>query len=211
MITGQHEGRGRQYRYTPDPYGRWIVGAQMLPTIEDDAYGTREQRQRAADALHQLAVTAGQNGALAREPVYDHLIGQLRRTVPSTALPAWDLLVSMSANLVPNPAAGLALADALAEAALNAEPLLNPADRLGRLRVPVVLLHGRQDRLVPFTESLRLADMLPAVVPRRVTITRLLGHAKMQDAGTPLNPLSFAAEARRFVATIHDLLARLTG
>jgi hypothetical protein len=30
MIAGEHEWRGRRYRSTPDAYGRWIVGAQLL-------------------------------------------------------------------------------------------------------------------------------------------------------------------------------------
>jgi pimeloyl-ACP methyl ester carboxylesterase len=127
--------------------------------------------------------------------------------VPGPTLGAWDLLAPTSNHLVPDPAKGLALADALTEAALTADPLLNSADRLQSLHVPVVLLHGRHDRLVPFSESLRLAQRLPASTLRRLAITRLLGHAKLQEAGTPWDPLRLALETQRFVATIHQLLA----
>ena len=40
---------------------------------------------------------------------------------------------------------------------------INPAAHdLSRLRANVILLHGRGDNLIPFTESIALADALPA-------------------------------------------------
>lgn len=74
MVVGEHEWAGRDYRFRPDPYGRWIVGAAWLP----------------------------------------------------------------------------ALADALVAAALADDPALQPHDRLRRLAIPTILLHGRADVIVPF-------------------------------------------------------------
>jgi len=40
---------------------------------------------------------------------------------------------------------------------------INPsAHDLSRLRAEVILLHGRSDNLIPYTESIALADSLPA-------------------------------------------------
>jgi hypothetical protein len=157
MLVGEHEWAGRLERYTPDPYGRWILGANLLPLLEDSAYGSAQEREIAARALHRLAHTAGRNGALARTPVYDDLVAALRQTMPLGALGGWDLLAPSSRNLVPSLPAGRALASALAEAGLRRYPAFEPIDRMRNLRLPVVLLHGRMDTLVPFTETLRLA------------------------------------------------------
>jgi hypothetical protein len=207
MITGEHEWRGRRYRYAPDPYGRWIVGADLLPRIDDNAYGTHEERKAAAGALHRLAHTAGRNGALAREPVYDPLIAALRETVPVGALPAWDLVAPMSGQPVPDPSAGRALADALAEAGLRANPELDPAGRLRAATANVILLHGRHDRLIPFTETRRLARFLSPRQRPTVTITALIGHAKTAEAGPPRSPVALAREVWRFARTIRRILA----
>ncbi len=210
MVVGEHEWDGEQHRYTPDPYGRWILGANLLPLVEGGTYGTREERETAGRALHRLAETAGRNGALARTPVYDDLIGQLRGTVLPGALPAWDLLAPPSRRLVPDREAGRALAGVLADAGLRTNPEFDLAGRLGSLRLPTILLHGRMDTLVPFTETLRLAERLPPPVRRGVTVTRLLGHTKLREAGTPWrNPLALADEARRFVRTVRHMLEAL--
>jgi hypothetical protein len=213
MVTGEHEWRGRRYRYAPDPYGRWIMGADLLPRLAGTAYGTQEEREAAAGALHRLAHTAGRNGAMAGTPVYDPLIAHLRRTLPPGALAAWDLLAPPSENLVPDPAAGRALAGALAEAGLRALPELDPAGRLdglaagnprGGRRLHVVLMHGREDTLIPFSETLRLATALPRAARRTVTITGIFGHAKA--ARVARHPVKLAYEAWRFAATVAVML-----
>jgi dienelactone hydrolase len=206
MVVGDHEWRGRRYAYCPDPYGRWIVGADLLPRLDGDAYGTAEERAAAGRALHRLAVAAGRNGALAAEPVYDRLIGDLRADVPPGARGAWDLLAPPSHTPVPDLAAGMALADTLAEAGRRAHPGFDPTGRLAGLRVPVILLHGRADTLIPFTETLRLAALLPAPARVHVLVTRAVGHAKTAGAGRPRNPLALASEAAKFALAVDRML-----
>lgn len=209
MITGEHEWRGRVERYVPDPYGRWIVGAGLLAEVEGTAYGTRAEREMAARALHQLAVTAGRNGALAGEPVYDPLIARLRSVLPPGVLPAWDLLAPPSRRRVGDRAAGRALAAALAAAGLRRYPELDPAGRLAGLRVPVILLHGRQDTLIPCTETLRLAALLPSGVPRTVTLIRLIGHAKATAAVLRQSPVTVARDVATFARAVRRMLDTL--
>ena len=205
MVIGEHDWRGRRFRYRPDPYGRWILGADLLPHLDDAQYGTQQEHEAAADALHRLAVTAGRNGALADQPVYDDLIADLRGGVPSGALGAWDLLAPPSAGPVPDGEAGVALADVLADAALRRHPELDAAGRLDRVDVPVILLHGRGDRLIPFTESLRLASLLPRATRARVHITRLIGHAKAEQRPAT-SPLAAAREITRFARAASQIL-----
>lgn len=206
MLVGEHEWRGRRRTYRPDPYGRWIVGADLLPRLEGDVYGTAEARTAAGRALHRLAVTAGRNGALAAEPVYDRLIADLRAEIPAGVRGAWDLLAVPSDRAVPDRTAGLALADALAEAGRRGHPELDPTGRLDGLRMPTILLHGRADTLIPFTETLRLAGLLPAAAPSHVLITQAVGHAKTTGAGPPRNPILLAREAAKFALTVGRML-----
>ncbi len=212
MLIGEHEWQGRSYRYLPDPYGRWIVGADLLPRLQGDAWGAPPERQQAAQALHRLAWTAGRNGAPAGSPVYDLLIAQLRQTVPAGTLRAWDLLAPPSSTPVPDPDAGRALALALADAALEAFPQLDPAGRLEGLaahRLRLFLIHGRQDTLIPFTETLRLAAAMPRGARPTVTITRLIGHAKAALLDLVANPPGLAYETVRFLMTMRRLVASL--
>jgi pimeloyl-ACP methyl ester carboxylesterase len=95
----------------------------------------------------------------------------------------------------------------MAAAALEVEPELDPRSRLDALTVPVMLLHGAADRLVPYTETLRLARAVPAASLRRVTITRLLGHTKRSEAGRVWNPLMLGREGWGFARFIDEMLA----
>ena len=79
--------------------------------------------------------------------------------------------------------AGRALAASLAEAALRTEPALDPRPALRDLAARAVLVHGRTDRLVPFTETMRLREELPASVPVTSGITRLLAHSGDEEVG----------------------------
>jgi len=66
-----------------------------------------------------------------------------------------------------------------------------------------------QTALVPFTETLRLAEAVPPAVRRSVTITRLIGHAKMGEAGSPQTPVGVAREVWRFARTVRQLVGSL--
>jgi pimeloyl-ACP methyl ester carboxylesterase len=56
---------------------------------------------------------------------------------------------------------------------------LSPGPRIGSLRAPLFLIHGRQDPAVPFTESLRLeAAARAAGRPVRTAIVGAVGHVE---------------------------------
>lgn len=209
MISGEHDWETKRYLYDPDPYGRWIMGANLLPLLEGDAFGPESARLAAAGALRQLAWTAGQNGAMARSPVYDPLNIALRATIPRPGQRAWDLLAPLSFQPARAGDDARELASAMAAAAVRRYPLLASTAGLASLSVPVVLLHGRADRLIPFTETLRLAANLPAASLRQVTITRLFGHTRAREARPPRMPVARAREIEAFVATVGALLQSL--
>jgi dienelactone hydrolase len=78
---------------------------------------------------------------------------------------------------------------------------LSPAGRLGRLRVPVFLLHGVDDPIVPSSESEWLADEVPEAALQRVLLTPALRHA--EGSGAPE-----LRESVRLVAFVAAVLRR---
>jgi pimeloyl-ACP methyl ester carboxylesterase len=55
---------------------------------------------------------------------------------------------------------------------------VSPHGRLGPLRVPVYLLHGAGDNVIPPTETLWLEQDLPPGVPRQVLVTSAINHVE---------------------------------
>jgi hypothetical protein len=87
---------------------------------------------------------------------------------------------------------------------LRAEPLVNPGPALKVLRTTTVIAHGRDDRLVPFTESIRLGRELRTGVLRRCTITGLFAHAGGTEKG--LGAFGTAREGAAFVGLLSSII-----
>lgn len=77
-----------------------------------------------------------------------------------------------------DPARVDALLDALPDATRELLATLSPARHLGRTHARLLLVHGRGDPSIPFTESLRLAAAAPG--RSRVVIVDLVGHVEGQ-------------------------------
>lgn len=196
LFTGRVEGYGVQEYIRPDPYGRWVVGANYLtavPGMEDTA--------DVAGALHTLAAAAGERRIESWDPEYDPFKASLRATLSPAHRELFDLFAPPS-HREPDPDAVRELVESLARVAAERDPLLDPRPHLGRVEVAVHLVHGRQDHLIPFTETLRLRDALP---PGRVrtTITRLFRHS--DDAGLG-SLLGTAREGLRFLGALRRIL-----
>lgn len=197
-ISGRHELDGREYTIDPDPYGRWIVGANYLPAAPG-----YEDRVDVAQALRMLALEAGRRRVYAWDPVYDPLKRELRDGLPAAARPLFDIFAPPSGQPIRDVDLAASMGDALAAAALRAEPMLDPGPALSRLATPVLIAHGRDDRLVPFTESIRLARDLPAGVRGSTTITSLFSHSGGTQAG--LGVFGTLREGVRFAAILNRI------
>ena len=64
-LAGRNE---RRRRFTPDPYGRWIIGADLLPKLDGDAYGSliayNFPKSRLVDGPLQIEARIDQNAQL---------------------------------------------------------------------------------------------------------------------------------------------------
>jgi dienelactone hydrolase len=198
-LTGLHEFGGVTYQAKPDPYGVWIMAGNYLPLVPGYADTTA-----VADSLHALAIESGEVGAYAWDPVYDASKYRLGAQLPVKHRPLFDMLAPRTDGPRPDEERALELAEALAATAMQHDPLLNPRPFLDSVHTAVVVAHGRDDRLIPFSESMRLAQELPAPTVKSLNITALFQHSGGTERG--LGALGTTREALRFAILLRRVL-----
>ncbi len=171
QFTGTHEYGGELFRLRPDPYGRWIVGANYLTAVPG-----YEDTGTVAEGLRRLGALAGDVGVVAWDSRFDPVKEEIRGRLSSSHRPLFDLFAPPS-DREPEPGPAEALAHLLASAARRVDPAIEPGPGLRAAPGPIHLLHGRRDHLIPFTEMLRLRDALPTKSVARSTVTSLFGHS----------------------------------
>jgi pimeloyl-ACP methyl ester carboxylesterase len=187
QFTGEHayqgdgfpSHRGIRYQEDPDPYGRWVVAANCLRHVPEvgDAGDV-------AQALRDLAARAGDLQIPANDLSLEPLRLEMRKRVHLGRRELFDLFappLTTPGRSVPAPAlreGALELVAAMARGTRRAAPLLDPLSHIEGIGVPVRLLHGKGDVLIPFTETLELADRLrPRAPDLKVGITGLFAHS----------------------------------
>lgn len=79
--------------------------------------------------------------------------------------------------------------------------MFDAGDRPARAHTPFALVHGRDDDVIPYFESLKIAARLPPSLLRRTSITGLYGHTATARPGLG----AIAAEARAIYGMLSDL------
>lgn len=199
-LTGMHDIDGVTYQTQPDPYGPWIMAGNYLPRVPG-----YEGAGAVATALHDLALEAGERRLYAWDPVFDESKRRLREHLSHEQQDLFDLIAPATTAPRRSHERVLELAEALADTALDIDPLLDPGPFLPDVRVPVLFSHGRDDRLIPFTETIRLSRAVPERHVRSVMITALFQHSGGTQSG--LGPVGVAREAARFALLLRRVLA----
>lgn len=198
-FTGEHEIDGRREHILPDPYARWIFGANYLTSISEYRHLTS-----VSDALYQLAREAGRSGVYAGDPYHDHLKRQLAESLHGEERRVYELFAPTGAY---DMTAARELGDKLARAVVTADPLMDPQPFVPHVRVPTVIAHGRDDRLIPYTESIRLKRSMPAAMLEGFTITSLFSHSGGTQSG--LGPVGLARESQKFLSVLNRIFNSL--
>lgn len=198
LLTGVHRWQGREHRVRPDPYGRWIVAANYLAEVP--GMGGADPVAR---ALRSLATWAGDQAVESWDAAVDPTKEDLLGTLPRELQPLFRYFAPPAAeDPPPEDAESERWARALTRAGVRTDPALALPDVL-EIPVPVLLLHGRNDHLIPYSESYRMARRIRAP-ELRVLITHLFAHSA-GDPG-PESPLAWGREAARLGATFRWLL-----
>lgn len=171
-FTGEHEFEGRTYQAEPDPYGRWIVGGNYLTKMS----GFEDMHDVAA-ALIELATESGKLGVYAGDPQFDPLKEQLASRFRGEKLRTFDVFAPRGRVLGEERTYARELIVPMAETVVRADPLMDPTAALAGIRVKTFLAHGRDDRLVPFTESLHASRRIPPDVLAGCAVTGLFAHS----------------------------------
>jgi acetyl esterase/lipase len=198
-MTGEHELDGREYRLQPDPYGAWVMAGNYLTQIPG-----HETEAAVAAALHELAREAGRLGAYAWEPVYDPIKARLRETLGGSERELFDIVAPRTDAPPGDIVYRRSLGKALADTVRRVDPGLDPLPFLDAVGVDILLAHGRDDRLIPYTETLRLARKLPQECLTGPVITALFAHSG--GANLSLGPLRVAREGLRFAGVLRSIL-----
>jgi pimeloyl-ACP methyl ester carboxylesterase len=141
------------------------------------------------------------------DPSYDPDIRRVRATVAPEHHEVFDLFAPLSDKAIHDLPRAHVIAAGLADAALRAEPLLEPGPALRDLQVPTLIAHGRDDRLVPFTESFRLARDISPQVLRGLTITGLFAHSGQTDRSHGV--WRIPAEGVRFIRLLNSIVTMI--
>jgi pimeloyl-ACP methyl ester carboxylesterase len=197
-LTGEHEWGGVDHRLRPDPFGGWVVGSNYLSRVAG-----YEDAGDVAAALHRLADASSGQRIPAWDPRHDALIAQLRDSLPEGRRDLFALFATPSHETHPEPEQRRRMAGLLAETCRREEPLLDPVTDLARVRLPTRLLHGRGDRLIPFTEGHRLFHGLPETARRGLTVTGLFHHSA---DSVPAGLVDHALEQMKMLGAIRGLI-----
>ena len=199
-LTGRYEWRGRTEKLHPDPYGRWVVAANFLHRIPGMDGAADVSR-----ALGRLAALAGDIGFAAYGRESDSYKAEAMASVSARNRELFRFFAP-DAGVEPDPNLARELAPQLAAAARDTYPELEISHALDQPSLqempfpPCHLIHGRHDRLIPFTETISLERHLAPRTEVAATITGLLAHS--QAAAGLTRPV----EALRLAAAIRSLM-----
>jgi pimeloyl-ACP methyl ester carboxylesterase len=189
LTTGRHRDRGVERDGEALPEGRWVLLAANA--------------ERLADPADRAAIEA---------------IGRRRRADPGAPLDGLPASLGPAAraalDLVENtdPARFDALYARLDPALRDAVDALSPARALRRpLQADLLLLHGRSDAIVPYTQSLKLRRGVATTGRVRLVLLGAFRHARPdRDSAEPwwATTLRHPADSARLIAILADLLSR---
>ena len=197
QFTGEHTWEGRTHHHRPDPYGRWVIGANYLTGVPE--HGDADDVAR---ALWRLAALAGERRIESWDPRYDPVKAQLREEIAPRRRGLFDLFAP-PADGEPERGEAEDLIPRLAAACRAASPLMDPGPLLPAPPSPVRLVHGRNDHLIPFTATLRLRRAFPEGSDVDATVTGLFAHSDESPLRAGIEAIR---EAGVFVRALGDVL-----
>ena len=149
MLTGQlNNGETVQ----PDPLNRSVVFLNMIPWLEGAPTILEPLAALWTRFIHRTWEQPGMQNPEQYQPV--------ARELADEASPEWRSLFEMGVGL--RTGAISVLEDALNHWKKGPIQWLNPSAKLLNMECLVAIVHGRDDRVIPWTEAQALAEMIPS-------------------------------------------------
>lgn len=167
-LTGEARRGEEVLRLPRDPLNAPVVFLNLLPWLEVPG-----DREALAQAWRRMVERTWGKMELKRPGAREPFAAEIAAELP----PELRELFHVGCGLSPG-------GDALLEEALRAQGealrFTDPRPALARVRAPVVIVHGRDDDVIPFLEAEKLRAALPPGHPHRVFLTGLYGHTGME-------------------------------
>jgi pimeloyl-ACP methyl ester carboxylesterase len=190
-VTGRARHEGTELVVPHDPLNAPVVYLNLLPFLDRQV-----DKARLAAALRAMVVRTWGRPELK--------VGRAREGHAASIAATLDArereLFLVACGLEGDPAA--LLEEGLAGAA-RAFAWVDPRPHLAKMKPPVVIVHGRDDDVIPWTEADKLASALPPGHPHARILTGLYGHT-----GSALPDPRAVVDELRAMARIVSLLAR---
>jgi acetyl esterase/lipase len=187
MTTGMYERDGERVYLEPRNSGRWAFLLNSADLIEDEA--DRETLMR----VSRLKMD---------DP--DHDVSALVATLGQEGTRAYALMVN------DDPDSTRGLIEGLSERVQEYFSDLTLEGRIDGLRARLIVGHGKDDDLIPYTESLLLAENVPPGTPIHLEILESFHHVDITLGEGEGITAFFASvvEAWRLFSITYDLLAQ---
>ena len=185
IATGNFEFEGRRYFRKPQEYGKWVFlenNLDLITSAQDRSILQRILQIKLKDEqapIEQFLPLLGEEGKNA--------LALLSHTDPNQT----EILLRKLPSNVRSSIEALSVAPALK-----------------RLKADLILAHGEDDDMIPYTETLRLAQAAPD--PRRVYLQILKSYAHVDPDRQPLTVRNFFTfhlpEGWKLFGLIHQLM-----
>lgn len=186
--------------------GGYASTVELLRFFLTGAYGYRKTAGRGSPQPEAARLFLRQNLDLLERPEdrrrLDAWLREPSAGPPAALSPEGAAVVRLVENRDPGKVGGLVAA--LPPRLRELLEALSPERVVPRLSARLLLVHGRQDPAVPFTESLRLAEAARAHTPTRLVVVGMVQHVEPEEAGPALR--ATPAELWRLWAVTFDFL-----
>jgi pimeloyl-ACP methyl ester carboxylesterase len=189
-VTGVTERGGRRLELARDPLNSPAVFLNLLPHLD-----AGEGRAALEAAWRRMVRETWGRMELKAEGARDPYANRIAEALP----PELRELFLVGCGLRPG---AIDRVDAGLRAAGDHFGFFDPRPHLARLAAPVYLLHGRDDDVIPWFESEKIRDALPAGHPHRLHVVGMASHT-----GVGMPPLGeLARELATLLATAQAMV-----
>lgn len=194
-VTGVAVHEGEEHELPRDPLNAPVIYRNILDHL--DVPGAEDPRHRALllDAWRDMVTSTWGRMELkapgARDPIAEGIAERLPESLRSVFM--------MGCGLGPG---GPEVVRRALDASGDAFAWMDARPRLAGVKAPLIVVHGRDDDVIPHFEALKLVAAMPPGHPHRAHFTGLYGHT---GAGMP-KLREVVQEARTMIRMLRDMV-----